>query len=267
MDFLKNCTLQDTLFQIEWLKSQILHFLDILICIVGKQYYFHAIFSEVTQIISCPVFASSKMPQNRSLGTLDFFDTHFWCLLGSSYQIKPLWEHQYQFFTVFSDVKKIASRPIFAYIPSIANRPKNDPKWVLKHLEPIFFQLIYGFLVSNNHLVPFRGHFSGFSNLKGLNIGAAYSARGWLRPPLTLALASQRLTQASLMLAWGGRAYVSTDVRTYRFPLCSTGLRPPLGPKPKKAYSDLQEAGSILPHAYSILLFYQRLTQASHQLA
>ena len=38
----------------------------------------------------------------------------------------------------------------------------------------------------------------------------------------------------SMRLAWGGRAYVSTDVRTYRFPLCSTGLRPPLGPKPKK---------------------------------
>ena len=28
--------------------------------------------------------------------------------------------------------------------------------------------------------------------------------------------------------------YVWTDIRTYRFPLCSTGLRPPSGPKPKK---------------------------------
>ena len=63
MDFLKNCTLQDTLFQIEWLKSQILHFLDILICIVGKQYYFHAIFSEVTQIISRPFFPPQKWPK------------------------------------------------------------------------------------------------------------------------------------------------------------------------------------------------------------
>ena len=81
-------------------------------------------------------------------------------------------------------MKKIASRPIFAYIPSIANRPKNDPKWVLKHFEPIFFQLMYGFLVSNNHLVPFRGHFSGFSNLKGLNTGAAYS----VPPALILSL-------------------------------------------------------------------------------
>ena len=77
MDFLKNCTLQDTLFQIEWLKSQILHFLDILIFIVGKQYYFHAIFSEVAQIISRPVFSPSKMAQNRSLGTLNFFWNSF----------------------------------------------------------------------------------------------------------------------------------------------------------------------------------------------
>ena len=139
MDFLTNGTLQDFLFQIELLKSQILHCLDILICIVGKQYYFHAIFGEVTQIISCPVFASSKMPQNRSLGTLDFFDTHFWCLLGSSYQIKPLWEHQYQFFTVFSDVKKIASCLIFAYIPSIANRPKMTPNEYSGTLNLFFF--------------------------------------------------------------------------------------------------------------------------------
>ena len=29
-----------------------------------------------------------------------------------------------------------------------------------------------------------------------------------------------------------------TDGRTYRFPLCSTGLHPPSGPKPKKENDD-----------------------------
>ena len=39
--------------------------------------------------------------------------------------------------------------------------------------------------------------------------------------------ASGMLETASGMDRW-------TDVQTYRFPLCSTGLFPPLGPKPKK---------------------------------
>ena len=43
--------------------------------------------------------------------------------------------------------------------------------------------------------------------------------------------ASEGLSQPQRSL--GGGTDVRTYVQTYRFPLCSTGLRPPLGPKPK----------------------------------
>ena len=69
----ENDTLQDFTFQFVWLKSQFYHFLAVWPCIVGKQCYFYASFSEVTQIMSSPVFAKSKMAQNGSSGTLKFF--------------------------------------------------------------------------------------------------------------------------------------------------------------------------------------------------
>ena len=47
----------------------------------------------------------------------------------------------------------------------------------LDTLNLFFFHLIGGLLVSNNHLLPFWGHFSGFFILKGVYIGAAHSVK------------------------------------------------------------------------------------------
>ena len=53
---------------------------------------------------------------------------------------------------------------------------------------------------------------------------------------------SQTMEGLRLPLGWtDGR----TDVQTYRFPLCSTGPRPPLGPKPKKAARRCKLSGLV----------------------
>ena len=67
----------------------------------------------------------------------------------------------------------------------------------------------------------------------------AHASQRQAHAPQRLAHASQRLLRPprGWLRCWG----VCTGVQTYRFPLCSTGLRPPSGPKPKKPVAPRQE--------------------------